>query len=124
MPMEWSEVTNNGAIYAGTHGRGIFRSDVYLGSEELTFDESVDQRNLLVFPNPAMGEDVTVKLGEGWSQPDLTLYDMNGRPVRTLNRQATANGQVRLAVGNLASGVYLITAVENGHSETARLIVR
>ena len=73
---------------------------------------------------PLAAADVTVKLGEGWSQPDLTLYDMNGRPVRTLNRQATANGQVRLAVGNLAPGVYLITAVENGHSETARLIVR
>lgn len=124
MPMQWSEVTNNGAIYAGTHGRGIFRSDTYLGSEELTFDETVDQRNLLVFPNPTQGEDVTVRFGEGWIQPDLTVFDMNGRPVRTLNRQATANGQVRFSVADLAPGLYLVTAVENGHSETARLIVR
>ena len=49
---------------------------------------------------------------------------MNGRPVRTLNRQATANGQVRFSVADLAPGLYLVTAVENGQSETARLIVR
>ena len=124
MPMEWSEVTNNGAIYAGTHGRGIFRSDTYLGTEELTLEAAVDQRNLLVYPNPAEGEDVTVKFGEGWSQPNVVLYDLNGRPVRSVNGQATAGGQVRLAVGDLAPGVYLVTAEENGHVESARIIVR
>ena len=124
MPMEWSEVTNNGAIYAGTHGRGIFRSDTYLGTEEFTLEAAVDQRNLLVYPNPAEGEDVTVKFGEGWSQPNVVLYDLNGRPVRSVNGQATAGGQVRLAVGDLAPGVYLVTAEENGHVESARIIVR
>ena len=57
----------------------------------------LDQRNLLVYPNPAEGEDVTVKFGEGWSQPNVVLYDLNGRPVRSVNGQATAGGQVRLA---------------------------
>ena len=52
------------------------------------------------------------------------MYDLNGRPVRTLNRQETANGLVRFSVSDLATGVYLVTAMENGHSETARLIVR
>ena len=123
-PMNWSNVTNSGAIYAGTHGRGVFRSDSYLGQEEVTFDEAVDQRNLLVYPNPAEGADITVKLGEGWSQPQLTMYDINGRPVRTVSPQATTGGQVRLSVADLAPGVYLVTAVENGQSETARVIVR
>ena len=124
MPMEWSQVSNNGAIYAGTHGRGIFRSDTYLGTEELVLEEAVDQRNLLVYPNPAEGEDITVRFGEGWVQPNVVLYDLNGRPVRSVNRQATVGGQVRIAVGDLASGVYLVTAEENGHTESARVIVR
>ena len=123
-PMNWSNVTNSGAIYAGTHGRGVFRSDSYLGQDEVSFDEAVDQRNLLVYPNPAEGADITVKLGEGWSQPQLTMYDINGRPVRTVSPQATTGGQVRLSVADLAPGVYLVTAVENGQSETARVIVR
>ena len=124
MPTTWSNVTNNGAIYAGTHGRGIFRSDTYLGQDELTFDDAVDQRNLLVYPNPAEGADITVRLGEGWIQPELTLFDVNGRPVRTVSRQATIGGQVSLSVADLAPGIYLVTAMENGHSETARVIVR
>jgi hypothetical protein len=41
-----------------------------------------------------------------------------------VNRQATVGGQVRLTVGDLAPGVYLVTAEENGHTETARVIVR
>ena len=41
-----------------------------------------------------------------------------------MNRQATAGGQVRIAVGDLAPGVYLVTAEENGNTETARVIVR
>lgn len=124
MPMEWSQVTNNGAIYAGTHGRGIFRSDTYLGTEELVFEEAVEQRNLLVYPNPAEGEDITVRFGEGWFQPNVVLYDLNGRPVRSVNRQATTGGQVRIAVGDLAPGVYLVTAEENGNTKSARVIVR
>ena len=124
MPIEWSEVTNNGAIFAGTHGRGIFRSDAYLGTEEVSLAEAADQRNLLVYPNPAEGEDITVKLGEGWFQPNVVLYDMKGRPVRSVSRQATTGGQVRIAVGDLSAGVYLVAAEENGHSETARVIIR
>ena len=119
---EWSQVSNNGAIYAGTHGRHL-PSDTYLGTEELVL-EAVDQRNLLVYPNPAEGEDITVRFGEGWVQPNVVLYDLNGRPVRSVNRQATVGGQVRIAVGDLASGVYLVTAEENGHTESARVIVR
>ena len=124
MPMEWSQVSNNGAIYAGTHGRGIFRSDTYLGTEELTLDAAVEQRNLLVYPNPAEGEAITVKFGEGWSQPNVVVYDLNGRPVRSVNRQATTGGLVRIGVGDLAPGVYLVTAEENGRVESARVIVR
>ena len=124
MPTEWSQVSNNGAIYAGTHGRGIFRSDTYLGAEELEFAEAVNQRNLLVYPNPAEGQDVTVKLGEGWSQPIIRLYDINGRPVRTISPQATAGGQVRIAVGDLAPGLYIVSAEEGQHVESTRIIVR
>ena len=124
MPMEWSQVSNNGAIYAGTHGRGIFRSDTYLGAEELEFAEAVNQRNLLVYPNPAEGQDVTVKLGEGWSQPIIRLYDINGRPVRAVSPQATAGGQVRIAVGDLAPGLYIVSAEEGQHVESTRVIVR
>jgi hypothetical protein len=124
MPMEWSQVTNNGAIYAGTHGRGIFRSDTYLGTDEDLFSEAVDQRNLLVYPNPAEGEDVTVQLGEGWTQPTLRLFDINGRPVRTVSPQATAGGQVRISVGDLAPGLYIISAEEGRHTESTRVIIR
>ena len=79
---------------------------------------------MALYPNPAEGEGITVKLGEGWFQPTVVLYDMKGRPVRSVSRQATTGGQVRIAVGDLSAGVYLVTAEENGHSETARVIVR
>ena len=123
MPTEWSQVTNNGAIYAGTHGRGIFRSDTYLGTEEVTFAEAADQRNLLVYPNPATGEDITVKLGTGWQQPTVSIYDVNGRPLRTISPQATAGGQVRVSVADLAPGLYIVTAQEGQHMESTQVIV-
>ena len=123
MPTEWSEVTNNGAIYAGTHGRGIFRSDTYLGTEEVTFAEAADQRNLLVYPNPATGEDITVKLGAGWVQPTLRLFDVNGRPVRTVSPQATTGGQVRISVSDLAPGLYIVSAQEGQQVESTQVIV-
>ena len=124
MPTEWSQVTNNGAIFAGTHGRGIFRSDTYLSNEEITFEEETRTRSLLVYPNPAQGADVTVKLGEGWFQPTLTLFDLNGRPVRTVSPSSTTGGTVRLSVSDLAPGVYIVTAVENGQTESVRVIIR
>ena len=49
--------------------------------------------------------------------------DMNGRPVRTVSPQSTAGGQARLSVGDLAPGIYIITAEEGAHVESARVIV-
>lgn len=124
MPVEWSEVTNNGAIYAGTHGRGIFRSDTYLGTEETPFAEAVTQQTLLAYPNPVEGDAFTLKLGKGWMQPTVRMFDINGRPVRTVSPQATAGGQVTIAVGDLARGLYIVTAEEAGHTASTRVIIR
>ena len=124
MPTEWSQVTNNGAIYAGTHGRGVFRSDTYLGTGDVPFEEAVSQRTLLAFPNPVEGDAFTLKLGQGWMQPTVRLYDINGRPVRTVSPQATAGGQVQIAVGDIAPGLYIVTATEGDNTESTRVIIR
>ena len=89
----------------------------------MPFAEAVDQRNLLVYPNPATGEDITVKLGAGWFQPTLRIYDMNGRPVRAVSPQATTGGQVRISVGDLAPGLYIVTAQEGAQMESTQVIV-
>jgi hypothetical protein len=52
------------------------------------------------------------------------MFDINGRPVRTVSPQATTGGQVRISVSDLAPGLYIISAEEGGHVESTRVIVR
>ena len=56
----WSNPSNTGAIYAGTHGRGIFRSDDYLGAEEIVDNSNDAIETLLVYPNPVAEGSVSV----------------------------------------------------------------
>ncbi|MBL6865818.1 MAG: hypothetical protein ISQ97_01845, partial [Flavobacteriales bacterium] len=48
----WINPSNQGAIYAATHGRGIFRSDLFLGVDEPSELTVEAAESLLVYPNP------------------------------------------------------------------------
>lgn len=112
---------NDGDIYAGTHGRGVFRTTstqtIGIPENQLT-EESVDRKMLNLYPNPAVNI-VNVPLNlKGRMDVTITVRDINGKLVRNikLDKVSQDTENVELNVGNLPSGTYLVTLVK-GTSE-------
>lgn len=120
----YSIPTNTGAIYAGTHGRGIFRSDDFLGAEEPVVDNNVIE-SLLVFPNPAVGPTVQVSTAGFYGMTEVEVYDLQGRKVvSNVLQNAQASERTTVDVSSLANGTYVVRLVSQQKQLATKLIVR
>ncbi len=72
-----------------------------------------------LYPNPA-NEVVMINLSDNLTGGSLTLSDVTGRSLNTINITSTHN---QLNTGALASGVYLVTAIKGGVRVVQRLVV-
>ena len=118
----WSNVTNSGAIYAGTHGRGIFVSGIAADVEEeepVAFQESWN-----VYPNPVVGGDLNLPTTGVQGNVEVEVYDLAGR--RWMQEAFTMTGerQLTLDVNDLAPGHYVVRMVQGGQSRAAKFVVR
>ena len=75
-----------------------------------------------VYPNPAeRGESITLQCGNG--KAEVKVFALTGQCV--LNRSVTAeNGQVQISTANLYPGVYVVSMIQDGERQNARLIVK
>ena len=90
--------------------------------------ETIYNRELLIFPNPA-SVNTPQWILEGWREEDfgsklnLVLYDTRGR--KLLQQEPIVEQQVRLRIeGGLPPGVYLLQAVGQQGTYTGKLIVQ
>ncbi len=80
---------------------------------------SSNTATMQLYPNPAT-DMVMINLSDNLTGGSLTLSDVTGRSLNTIN--ITANHS-QLNTGALASGVYLVTAVKGGVRVVQRLVV-
>jgi hypothetical protein len=121
----WSNPTNTGAIYAGSHGRGIFRSDNFLGADDIVADVTNDIDVLLVYPNPVNGSTVSVSTAGFFGLTELEIYDLQGRKVfsETLVN-AQASERTTLDIGSLANGTYVVRMANMQKQLASKLVIR
>jgi hypothetical protein len=115
---------NYGVIYAGTHGRGIFRSADYLNSTEDGIDE-VSSTNLNVFPNPTNAEAFAqINLDQPVNSASIKVFNISGALVSNINLGYTARGTHKVALNaeSLSVGNYIVVFEANGKSSTGKFI--
>lgn len=71
---------------------------------------------LEVYPNPALGADVHIRVPAEWHGFTVHLFDMNGRLIRSEVNAKT------IATSNLAAGNYSIVAESNGDYRVAKFV--
>lgn len=118
-------VSNPYAVYLGTHGRGIWRSDAVLSTEEdINILDKKDLSNINVYPNPMSSEG---KIGfelNSSSEINIRIYDLQGKMINNINRKNLSKGKhvIPFDVQNYPSGSYIITLETESASEVTKFI--
>ena len=127
MTFGWNEgAVNQGKVYIGTHGRGIFESGQLVGVSENKPSTSAKKgkNNLIIYPNPAVNQ-LNIKF-EGISNGlvNVQIYNLNGQLVKELQPTNIQNGlnTMNVNVEELSRGTYIIRALVNGVSTTGKFI--
>ncbi len=120
---EWSNVTNSGAIYVGTHGRGMFVNGIASSvEEEVVVNEETVSWN--VFPNPVVAGELNLPT-TGWQgNAQVEIFDMTGRRWMSQTVQLSGVERIQTDVQELPSGYYVVRMAQGGHSKAAKFVVR
>jgi hypothetical protein len=119
---------NYGVIYAGTHGRGIFRSDDFFSvnvAENNAAGQDGNDVSLSVYPNPTTNTAfVNLNVTSTVSQAYVQVYNVNGQLVKNLNVGQLTPGSHRIDLGveSLSNGTYVVKTFAGNASGTAKFI--
>ena len=123
----WSEPTNSGYIYVGTHGRGIFRNgDFSFTSVNDVKPEREAAQSLKLFPNPVTNGSAQVEINlAATANVRMAIFNLQGKFVKEIPAQRMAQGrhQVVLDVANLPVGTYVLAVEMGSEVKTTRFVV-
>jgi hypothetical protein len=125
--LTWRAPTNKGTVYAGTHGRGIFRSEAlsFVGIDEQDDFAQDEMEQLLVYPNPT-SENIFMNVDLNGSQ-DINLYVYNLRGELVLQQEKIRKGQgnhtLSMNISGLSTGTYIIHMDAGDQSSTGKFVV-
>ncbi len=118
--------TNNfGVIYAATYGRGLFRTDEYLGIDD---PENIINKNnfsINIYPNPVKDRAKVVFELKRTGNVIINTYDINGKKVqqKEFNSLKAGRHEIECKFGYLPKGAYIMQLITNKKSATGKFIV-
>ena len=119
-------VENPGAIYACTHGRGVWRADNLLSDQNHNDNQiSLNPVSLSVFPNPASSVVNVSFVGPLNEEISLDIYDLNGRKINSIIDNEISNGKfynITLDVSTYPLGTYLVVMTSNTANKVSKFI--
>ena len=125
--IHFQRVTNYGAIYAATHGLGVFIDSTYCNSiPEYHFPTGSDNRiSMHVFPNPARTS-VTVDFTLlNTNRVNISVFDVMGREILTkpLGYRMIGNHQEQIDCSSLSEGIYFVRINAGNQNQSAKIII-
>ena len=120
-------ISNHGYIYAGTHGRGIFRTKTLMGPVAIKENKENDKaiNSLKVYPNPVSTyANVEYNL-KRTSNVRIDIYDLSGKLINSekINNQHPGEHTYNFNVNNYNKGTYILSITANGKKSVSRFIV-
>jgi hypothetical protein len=121
---QWINPSNQGAIYAATHGRGIFRSDLFLGTDNPMEENVSAAQPLQVYPNPVNGSSVTIQSDAMRGDFQMQVFDLTGRLSVDQRIQSYMGTPLVLDVAGLQNGTYIVRLTNGQFQQTSKMLIR
>lgn len=117
-------VSSTGIIYAGTHGRGVFKTNSLVGVKENQTNEALNKFQLLLSPNPASDKvrvSFTKVTGE---KVEGSIYSLQGKLMHRLSNADFVNAAgCDISTENYDAGTYLIQIKQGSNVSVSKFVV-
>ncbi len=118
-------IQNYGEIYAASFGRGLFKSNSFVGINEWPESSTIARTEISVYPNPA-STSITISYElENNKTGTIAIYDLNSRLFKTIELQNKISGMQEITIDcmNFKQGTYFLNFVSGDKSAFAKFIV-
>ena len=118
---------NQGVVYIGTHGRGIFESDQLVGiskNKPNTTAAKQGKNKLVLYPNPVVNQ-VNIKFVSNLNGiVNVQVFNLSGQLVKELQPANVQRGEntTKINVEELDRGTYIVRTLVDGVSTTGKFI--
>ncbi len=116
-----------GVIYAGTHGRGIWKSSALLSSKQISSDfaDNTFTSDLTVFPNPSSVFENTFVRFEVSKRTNavINVFNIQGQRVFSTQRELVSGDNQVILSGKFDSGNYFVVVEAEGQTKVGKFIV-
>jgi hypothetical protein len=103
----WNGSQNFGQIYVATHGRGVFTSEHYVGSDEVKVDGVIPE-TIKVFPNPVLNDFKVETASKIDGSFLVSVYSIDGKLVEKKEVQFSNGISNLIDASSLSKGRYLV----------------
>jgi photosystem II stability/assembly factor-like uncharacterized protein len=114
-------VTNYGAIYAATHGRGVYESMSFVTVPETEKPEQVKLSKLEVYPNPASDE-ITLRLPVDNNSKLVRIFNISGKTMHQVRLNNAGSPTATINISSLPAGTYIIELSGDQFRQTGKFI--
>ncbi len=125
----WDEGNKRpGAIFLGTHGRGIFSTDAVLNvaeNDNVIKEKEKKESFVSVYPNPSRDNStLVIDVKKESSNVSILFFNLSGSVVKSINRTNMYMGknEIFFSASDLPQGTYLIRVQAGDQIETTKYI--
>jgi hypothetical protein len=119
-------INNYGVIYAASFGRGLFKSENFVGIDDFDHTSPLVEQQIQLYPNPADDQvNVSFELDHSGTV-QLQLFDLNGRKIFDVIKMENAiAGDYIIPVDcqDLRPGTYIIHMIAGNKSASSKFVV-
>ncbi len=120
-----STVYGTGIIYAGTHGRGVWKTNSLVGVKELSSEKEKEDIAPMVFPNPAKTVATLEFYATNSSSGTIQVYTLQGKLMKTIPVSNLMQGKntIRFSVEDFDAGTYFVSVKLGSKQATTKFLV-
>ena len=115
---------NDGLLIVGTHGNGIYQTNISSVGDVLALDDKQNNLNeITLYPNPTTGKLTLSFTTQKSTNATWTLYNELGKKIKIDKQKLIAgNNQINLDLKKLKKGVYFVSLEIDGRLVTKQIV--
>ncbi len=118
-------VSSTGVIYAGTHGRGVFKSSALVSIRDQQLAREEPKLSLQISPNPARDFAILKFNSTISGSADVLIYSLQGKLIKAIKASEIVQGtnNVNIPLQGFDNGTYLVSLRLGNKQQSAKFVV-